>query len=425
MLWMASSRLPAAGGDLDPVRRGQQVGVGLVVRAADAAAQLVQLRQAELVGAVDDDGVGGRHVDAGLDDGGAQQQVETLMGEVAHHVFQLAFRHLAVGDFDARFRQQLDQLLLHGVDGVHLVVQEEDLAAALEFAQGRLADQAVADRLHEGLDRQALLRRGGDHREIADAFQRHRQGAGNRRRGQGEHVHLGAQLLHPLLLPHAEAVFLVDDGQAQVLEHHVLLQQLVGADDDVDGAALEAGLGGGDFLGRAEAGKFGDPHRGIGEAVGEGLEVLFGEQGGGAEHRHLLAAGGGDEGGAQRHLGLAEADVAADQAVHGPARGHVADHRLDGGELVRGLLEAESGGEGVEVVRGGGEGVALARLALGVEVEQFRRRVARLFHRPPLGLLPLAAAEAVQRRAVRVAAEVAGDQVEVRDRHVEDRKSVV
>ena len=38
----------------------QQVGVGLVVRPADAAAQLVQLRQAELVGAADDDGVGAR-----------------------------------------------------------------------------------------------------------------------------------------------------------------------------------------------------------------------------------------------------------------------------------------------------------------------------------------------------------------------------
>ena len=45
---------------LEPLRRllgqaldvgHQQVGIGLVVRAADAAAQLVQLRQAELVGA--------------------------------------------------------------------------------------------------------------------------------------------------------------------------------------------------------------------------------------------------------------------------------------------------------------------------------------------------------------------------------------
>jgi len=55
-----------------------QVGIGLVVAAAHAAAQLVQLRQAELVGAAHHDGVGRGHVDAGLDDGGAQQQVVAL-----------------------------------------------------------------------------------------------------------------------------------------------------------------------------------------------------------------------------------------------------------------------------------------------------------------------------------------------------------
>jgi hypothetical protein len=58
---------------------GEQVGVGLVVGAPDPAAQLVQLGQAEAVGAVDDDGVGGGDVDAGLDDGGAQQQVGALL----------------------------------------------------------------------------------------------------------------------------------------------------------------------------------------------------------------------------------------------------------------------------------------------------------------------------------------------------------
>jgi hypothetical protein len=45
------------------------------MRAADPTPELVELRQAELVRAVDDDGVRGGDVDAGLDDGGAQQNV--------------------------------------------------------------------------------------------------------------------------------------------------------------------------------------------------------------------------------------------------------------------------------------------------------------------------------------------------------------
>jgi hypothetical protein len=205
-----------------------------VVAATDAAAQLVQLRQAEAVGAVDEDGVGGGDVDAGLDDGGAQQQVGALLGEVAHYALELALGELAVADDDACFGQQLLEVVAHVVDGVDLVVQEVHLAATLELAQHRLANQAAAGRVHEGLDREPLLRRGGDHRELAQALHRQAERARDRGGGQGQDVDLGAQLLERLLLAHAEAVLLIDDHQAEALEDDVLLQQAVGADDDVD-----------------------------------------------------------------------------------------------------------------------------------------------------------------------------------------------
>ena len=47
---------------------------------------------------------------------------------------------------------------------------------------------------------------------------RHVQRARDGRGGQRQHVHLAAQLLEPLLVRHAEALLLVDDQQAQVLE---------------------------------------------------------------------------------------------------------------------------------------------------------------------------------------------------------------
>ena len=59
-----------------------------------------------------------------------------------------------------------------------------------------------------------------------------------------------------------------------------------------------------------------------------------------------------DERGAQRDLGLAEADVAADEAVHRPAgETRSGDHRVDRRLLVRRLLEAEALGERLVVVR--------------------------------------------------------------------------
>ena len=126
------------------LRRRDQVGVGLVVRAADAAAQLVQLREAEAVGAVDDDRVGGRHVDAALDDRRAEQQVGALVVEVEHHLLEVALAHLAVADHDARLRHELRQLLRLLLDRLDAVVDEVHLAAAAQLAQAGLAHGRVA-----------------------------------------------------------------------------------------------------------------------------------------------------------------------------------------------------------------------------------------------------------------------------------------
>ena len=52
-----------------------QIGIGALLGAADAAAQLVELRQAEHVGALDDQGVGGGNVQAGFHDIGGDQHI--------------------------------------------------------------------------------------------------------------------------------------------------------------------------------------------------------------------------------------------------------------------------------------------------------------------------------------------------------------
>ena len=58
------------------LRRNQQIRVGRPIGSADAAAQLIELRQAVAIGAVDDDRVGVRDVEAVLDDRRRQQDVE-------------------------------------------------------------------------------------------------------------------------------------------------------------------------------------------------------------------------------------------------------------------------------------------------------------------------------------------------------------
>ena len=163
-----------------------------MVRAAHAPAQLVQLGQPEAVGAVDHDGVGGRHVDSALDDRGADQHVVALAVEIEHHRFQLALAHLPVGDRDAGVRHQLLHLAGDFLDVPHLVVQEEHLSAALQFAQQRLAQYAAVPLGNQGLDRHPPGRRGGDDRKVADAGHGHVKRARDRRGGQRQQVDLGA-----------------------------------------------------------------------------------------------------------------------------------------------------------------------------------------------------------------------------------------
>ena len=55
---------------------GDQDAVALVGAAADASAQLVQLREAEALGVLDDHDGGVGNVDADFDDGGGDQDVD-------------------------------------------------------------------------------------------------------------------------------------------------------------------------------------------------------------------------------------------------------------------------------------------------------------------------------------------------------------
>ena len=66
------------------------------------------------------------------------------------------------------------------------------------------------------------------------------QRARDRRGRHREHVHRLFHVLDAFLVPDAEALLLIDDKQAEVFELHILGQQPVRADDDVDFAVLEA-----------------------------------------------------------------------------------------------------------------------------------------------------------------------------------------
>ena len=220
-------------------------------------------------------------------------------------------------------------------------------------------------------------------------------------------------------MAHAKAVFFIDDQQPQVFPAQIALQQLVGADDDVYlafGRVIQHLLL---LFGAAEARHHFDADRPGGEAIAEVVEVLLCQQGGRHQHRHLLAVFHRQEGGAHRHFGFAETDVAAHQAVHRQRLAHVAQHRVDRLFLIRRGFEREALAEQLVLFAVVFEGETGLGGALGVDIQQLRRYVAHALGRFLPRARPGVAAQFVQRGVFVRAAGITADQMQRRNRHVQ------
>ena len=122
------------------LRRVQEVGVAALASAPDPAAQLVQLRQAEGVAALHDQGVGVRDVDPGLDDRRRHQDIESPLPEVHHRPSRARPRPSARGRPRSAPPGPARQLRGGLVDRLDPVVDVEDLALAQQLAPDRRRD---------------------------------------------------------------------------------------------------------------------------------------------------------------------------------------------------------------------------------------------------------------------------------------------
>ncbi len=146
----------------------------------------------------------------------------------------------------------------------------------------------------------------------------------------------------------AEPLFFVDDYEAEVLELGRFRQDRVGADHKINLPVFQPFARLGRFLGRDEAGEAPDVERETCKPLGKVLIVLPGEQGGGGDDRHLLPRHRRDKRRAQGHLGLAEADIAADKPIHRAAAFEIAEHIGNRAFLILGFRPREAVDELVE-----------------------------------------------------------------------------
>ena len=294
----ARSRRGSTATAVEPLHRGagrvggadEQAQPG-VAAAADAAAQLVQLGDAEPVGVEDHHHGRVGDVDADLDDGGGDEHVDVAGGEGLHHPVLVLGRHPAVQHLDAQAGQRRPRPARGASSSTAcrgaLVTVLVALARVDPRARRRrpAAPGPTSSRTRcQARSSQAGCARAGTTvvctsprpagSSVSVEVSRSPKTVIATVRGIGVAVitstcggSAGLAAERGALLD-AEAVLLVDDDQAEVGELHVLLEQGVGADHDAGLAAgrlRERGAAGG---GVQRPGQQGDPGRVLGTARG-------------------------------------------------------------------------------------------------------------------------------------------------------------
>ena len=203
-------------------------------RAPDTAAQLIKLRQPEHIRTMHKHGIRGRNIKAGFNDRRTDQHVILTVIKGSHNIVELARRHLSMGNDIFHLRHIFLEIFFRLGQISNTRTDIKALPAAIMFAQDRLAQDNRIERHDESPHRQPVYGRGRNQRHFAYARQRKLQGARDRRCSQGQHMHIGAQLLEPLFMRNAEMLLFIDNYQAEIFEFHILGKQGVGADHDID-----------------------------------------------------------------------------------------------------------------------------------------------------------------------------------------------
>ena len=211
-------------------------------RASHSAAQLVQLRQTEALGILDDDDRGAWHVHAHLQHGRGDQDIELAGTKGRHHLLLFGAGHLSVQQTHPRRRQERSQLaetrqhrgtpallgnrrtndeaLSAGCDGrfdrsqgfaarglAHTQMCRHDLSAGWRLVEGDQIEIAVS-----GQGQRAWDRGGGQHQQVGNH-------AGFLVGNPAPSSAQGGPLAHP------EPMLLVHDGQGKPRNAQSLFQQ--------------------------------------------------------------------------------------------------------------------------------------------------------------------------------------------------------
>ena len=216
-------------------------GSRFVRRATDAAPQLVQLGQPELLGVLDQHYRGVGHIDPDFDDRRRDEHLDLVAAKGIHYRLLFLRVQSSMKQTHLPRRQVRPEFLPLPVHRLEVIqvglldarIDHINLAALFELATDELPDPwQFVGRPYKSLDPTATGRKLIDHRDVQVAVERQteRPGDGSRRHHQQMGIIAFANQLLPL--GHAELVLLVDNDQAEVGQVESGSDQGMGADGE-------------------------------------------------------------------------------------------------------------------------------------------------------------------------------------------------
>src|SRR3989338_6039120 len=231
-------------------------------------------------------------------------------------------------------------------------------------------------------------------------------------------MNFGPQFLKLFLVNNAEVLLLVDDDKTEIAELHLLSEQRMGSDDDIDIATRKPLFRFRHIFRSNEARHLTDLDGQALKARGEGSVVLAGEKRGRHDDRHLIASHGGDESRTKGNFRLAETHIAANEPVHRTSARKVFEHRFDCLKLIVRFRKRKTR---AEFIVGAGLRLDLRgtlEFARSRDADEFTRHLADALFEARFACLPARTAEPVE-LCIALVGAIQRQELDVLDRQVE------
>ena len=324
----AAHRFHAHSGVVGQLGARHQNAVALVRPPAHPTAQLVQLAESKTLGVLNDHDAGVGHVHAHLNDGGGHHDLGFPAHKTLHFVVFVRRFHPTVHNAHGVLRRRkvapdalvtVHQVLV--IQGLRLLnerIHQVDLTPQrnLLFEEAPNAEPVAVRAVHR-FNGFAAGRQFVDHGTIQIPVSAHGQGARNGGGGHHQHVRRdGALFPQCSALGHAKPVLFVHNRQSQLGKGHAVLQQGVGAHDEIHFSGGQIGQNPVALGGFGAAGEeFQLQVHGL--RVGkEPSVVLLGQNFRGGHQAGLGAVVFGQEHAQKGHHGLSGTHVALEESVH-------------------------------------------------------------------------------------------------------------